>query len=181
VICWLLLVPFFAQLQSSVSPSPITVAEAINDSARYDNKEVTITGFLSVSEEWTRLKGTGCVERVNAMNRPFVCAASLNLPDCSRNEKGCSPGLLEVVSEIRRLRFSSLDGSKPISLTGKLSAAPLVWVPYFPSADLPGLPSGQYRPMGFGHMNGSPVKLLVTDGRVLTNDSPEKSPNVKRK
>jgi hypothetical protein len=113
-----MLVAFLAQVQPSVPAGPISVAEAINNPARYDGKVVTITGFLSVSEEWTRLKGVGCVERLNALNRRFVCAASLQLPDCSRSEKACPPGLLAVVSEIQRLQSSRVEDSpKAISLT----------------------------------------------------------------
>ena len=171
-----------AQVQPSVPAGPITVAEAINTAVRYDGMVVTITGFLSVSEEWTRLTGVGCMKRLNASNLELVCAASLQLPDCSRTDKVCPPGLLDVVNEIRRLRSSRVEDSpKPISLTGKLGIAPQVFIPYSLSGEMPGLPKGEYRPMGFGHRNACPIKLIVTDGRVLPSGSPKKSPDARQK
>jgi hypothetical protein len=66
------------------------------------------------------------------------------------------------------MRFSRAEEStRSISLTGKLNVARMVFVPYFPPTDVPGLPKGEYRPMGFGQMNEFPVQLVVTEGRLL--------------
>jgi hypothetical protein len=149
------------------------VAEAVNNSSQYADSTVTITGSLLVTEEVTALKGVSCVERINALKRGFTCAVSLIFPDCNRNRDACTSGLAEVLSEVRRMQSSrSGESTRSISLTGKLNVAQMVFVPYSPPTDLPGLPKGEYRPMGFGHMNAFPVQLVVTDGRVLRAENP---------
>jgi hypothetical protein len=172
---WLALVPFLAQVVRQTPSRPLSVAEVINESTRFSEQTVTVIGTLSWSMEWTALTGTGCVERMNILNKPFACAASLEYPDCRRVVVNCTQGMLDVLTEMRRL--NRLGGELPtkVSLTGTLKAATRVFIPYGPPLppELAAAQRGEYRLMGFGHFNAFPVTLVVTDGALLT--SPPKS------
>jgi hypothetical protein len=165
LIGWIGLLALLAQSDSKQAAPPLSVADAINESANYADRSVTITGSLFATSEVTALKGVGCIERVSAMRRPFACAVSLLLPNCKTATANCSQGLLDVISEVRDMRLSGEDSVVRIVLTGRLAVAPTVFREFFPA--IPGLPSGEYVQMGFGHMGAFPVRLTVTDGRVL--------------
>jgi hypothetical protein len=169
LIGWIGLLALVAQSDPKQAASPLSVADAINESANYADRSVTITGSLFITIEVTALKGVGCIERMSALRRPFACAVSLILPDCKTAAANCGQGLLDVISEVRGIRLSREDSVVRVVLTGRLAVAPTVFREFFPS--VPGLPipgpRGEYVQMGFGHMGAFPVRLTVTDGRVL--------------
>jgi hypothetical protein len=120
-----------------------------------------------ITGEVTALKGAGCIELVSAMQRPFACAVSLVFPDCKTPDSHCSQGLLDVISEIRSIRLSREGPDVRVVLIGQLAKAPTVFREFSPPTTIPGLPKGEYVQVGFGHMGAFPVRLTVTDGRIL--------------
>ncbi len=155
-------------LQASGPPRILSVAEAINNSVKYGDSLISVQGRLSASEEFTALEGEGCDVRINALKRPYVCAVSLRFRYGSA-DKDCSPELRNVLSSLRKIRYSREASRITVVLTGKLTLPPRVYVEYAPPPAVPGLPKGEYVQMGFGHMNGFPVELIVQDGRIISD------------
>ena len=161
---WIGLFALLLQSDSKEPPAPLSVADAINNSAKYDGRAVSITGILFAGmEHGSFLEGSGCVERMSAMKRPFGCAIDLRWPICSA-EGACSFSLVDLLRELRPLAREA--SSVRVTLTGKLAAAPIIWKSFYPPEVIPGIPNGEYVTMGFGHMNAFPVRLTVTDARV---------------
>jgi hypothetical protein len=156
-------------LQELMPPPPpppirLLVAEAVNDAPKYSNRLVTIVGFLNVSDEFTAISGSGCAERMNMLRKPYSCAVSLRMPDCTRQETRCTPNLIELSNRMRQI-FST--ERVQIAVTGTLQLPPKVFVEYSHPPVVPGLPKGEDVEMGFGHLNGFLLQLTVTDGRLL--------------
>jgi hypothetical protein len=148
--------------------APSSVAEAINNSAKYDERTLTLTGALLPNVHGPFLQGNGCEVRFGAMKKPLACAVLVALPNCHGPESRCGQELTKVVDTVLRKQAERQVSAILVSLTGKFVVAPTVFVENAPPTVVPGLPKGEKE--GFGHMHGFPAKLLVIDGRVLSSE-----------
>ena len=171
VACLVFIMGLLIQVGTDVPESPLTVAGAIKDSAKYDGKRVAIAAPLFLSIHGIFAEGEGCNKRVNALKREFACAVLIALPECRRPDTTCTQGLISLSNVIReRVEASLRLAPIPVLLTGKLEVAPRRFVERPLAPDIPGVPKGDYIQMGFGHMNAFDVRLIVTDARLLSDE-----------
>jgi hypothetical protein len=167
---FVLIVGLLTQVGITVAQSPLTVATAINDSAKYDGKAASIAALLHIGEHGMFLPGEGCVKRFDTARNEFACAVLVRLPNCppSRNCPNSLVAFLDTVHE--RVKASRRPAPIPVILTGRLEVAPKRLVPIPNPPDVPGVPTAAYVQMGFGHMGAFDVQMIVEDARLSSDE-----------
>jgi hypothetical protein len=143
---------------------PLSVPDAVNNSAKYAGRTVRVSGTLILGVHGLFMRGEGCDTLLDAAKHPFACAVLVDQwPNCQQSGSSCSQELIGLLDKIRERTETPLPrASIPVLLTGKLEVAPERCANHQPPLDR----IRDCTKVGFGAMNAFDVRLRVTDGRI---------------